>query len=87
MGRLRNLAESIHEFTTEYVADEYDPAVADDDGDGGYDISTKIGMLLLKEEINKPLRKLEDYLNEMPGILDVFGVESSPDHSSFCSVE
>ena len=83
MGRLRNLTESIHECTTEYVEDEYDSAVADDDGDGGYDISTKIGMLLLKEEINKPLRRLEDYLNEMPGILEVFGVESSPDHSSF----
>jgi IS5 family transposase len=62
-----------------------DSDVADDDGDGdgGYDISTKIGMLLLKEEINKPLRRLEDYLNEMLRILDVFGVESSPDHSSF----
>ena len=34
MGRLRNLAESIHEFTTEYVADEYDPAVADNSTSG-----------------------------------------------------
>jgi len=30
MGRLRNLTESIHEFTTEYIEDEYDSAVADD---------------------------------------------------------
>jgi len=81
MGKLRNLTESIHEFSTDYVEDEYDPAVGD--GDGGYDTSTKIGLLLLKEEINKPLRRLEDYLNEMPGILDVFDLETSPDHSSF----
>ena len=30
MGQLRNLTESIHEFTTCYVEDEYDPAVADE---------------------------------------------------------
>ena len=48
MGRLRNLTESIHEFTTEYVEGEYDSPVAEDDDDGGYDISTKIGMLLFK---------------------------------------
>ena len=77
MGKLRNFTESIHEFTTGYVEDEYGPAIADDDGDGGYDISTKIGMLLLKEEINKPLRRLEDYFNEMSGILDVFGIGGS----------
>jgi len=65
----------------DYAEDEYDPAAAD--GDYGYNTSTKIGLLLLKEEINKPLRRLEDYLNEMPGILDVFGLETSTDHSSF----
>jgi hypothetical protein len=36
------------------------PVIADNDGDGGYDISTKIGMLLLKKEINKPLRRIDD---------------------------
>ena len=30
MSRLRNLTESIQEFTTGYVEDEYDPAVADE---------------------------------------------------------
>ena len=45
--------------------------------------SLKIALLLLKEKINKPLRKLEDYLNEMPGILDVFDLEESPDYTSF----
>ncbi|GAA0249626.1 hypothetical protein GCM10009000_077330 [Halobacterium noricense] len=33
--------------------------------------------------IDKPLRKLEDYLNEMPGILNVFDLEESPDYTSF----
>ncbi len=74
-------SQSIHEFATDYAENEYNPAVAD--SDGGYDTSTKIGLLLLKEEINKPLRSLEDYLNEMQGILDVFALEASPDHSSF----
>jgi len=45
--------------------------------------SLKIALLLLKEKINKPLRKLEDYLNEMPGILGVFDIEESPDFSPF----
>jgi IS5 family transposase len=47
------------------------PGVAD-----GNEKSTKIALFLLKEEIGKPLRKLEDYLNELPGILDVFDLEN-----------
>ena len=39
--------------------------------------------MLQREEIGKPLRDCEGYLNEMPGILDVFGLEKSPDHTSF----
>jgi IS5 family transposase len=81
MGRLRTLAQTFHEFATTHVAEPDVPAVAD--GDDGYEKSTKIALLLLKEEIDKPLRKLEDYLNEMPGILDVFGLEHSPDYTSF----
>ena len=81
MGRLRNLAETFHEFATNHVEQQDDPGVAD--GDDGYDKATKIALLLLKEEINKPLRKLEDYLNEMPGILGVFDLEKSPDYTSF----
>jgi len=41
------------------------------------------GVLLLCKEIGKPLRHREDYFNEMPGILDVFGLSKSPDHTSF----
>jgi len=80
MGRLRNLAQIFREFAISHVDEPDEPAVAD--GDNGYDKSTKIALLLLKEEINKPLRKL-DYLNEMPGILGVFGLEKSPDYSPF----
>ncbi len=81
MGRLRNLAQTFHEFATNHVEEPDVPVVAV--GDGGYDKSTKIALLLLKEEVNKPLRQFEDYLNEMPGILDVFGLETSPDYTSF----
>ena len=81
MGRLRDLARKFQEFATNHV-EEPDELDATDDDDK-YDKSTKIALLLLKEEINKPLRKLEDYLNEMPGILGVFGIEKSPDYSSF----
>ncbi|MFC6764249.1 IS5 family transposase [Natrinema soli] len=81
MGRLRNLARTFQEFATTHVEEPDVPAVAD--GDDGYDKSTKVALLLLREEINKPLRKLEDYLNEMPGILDVLGIEKSPDYTSF----
>lgn len=52
-------------------------------GDDGYEASTKIALLLLKEEINKPLRQFEDSLNEMPAILNIFGLEKSPDYTSF----
>ena len=81
MGRLRNLAQTFQEFATSHVEEPDVPDVAD--GDDGYDDSTKIALLLLKEELNKPLRQFEDYLNEMPGILDVFGLERSPDFTSF----
>jgi IS5 family transposase len=81
MSCLRDPTETFHKFATNHIEEQTEPAVAD--GDDGYDKSTKIGLLLLREEINKPLRKLEDYLNEMPGILDVFGLEKSPDHTSF----
>ncbi len=81
MGRLRNLARTFQEFATTNVEEPDVPAIAD--GDDGYDKSTKIALLLLKEEIDKPLRKFEEYLNEMPGIIDVLGIEKSSDYTSF----
>ena len=81
MGRIRTLAQTFRDFATNHVEEPDVPAVAD--GDNGYAKSTKIALLLLKEEIGKPLRDVEDYLNEMPGILDIFGLNKSPDHTSF----
>lgn len=81
MGRLKTLARTFRNFATSHIEEPNVPAVAD--GDNGYAKSTKIALLLLKEEINKPLRDVEDYLNEMPGILDIFGLNKSPDHTSF----
>src|SRR5699024_3041705 len=38
-----------------------------------------------REEVGKPLRHCENYLNEISGILGVFGLEKSPDHTTFHS--
>ena len=81
MGRIRTLAQTFREFATNHVEEPDVPAVAD--GDNGYARSTKIALLLLKEEIDKPLRDVEDYLNKMPSILDIFGLDKSPDYTSF----
>mgnify|MGYP000574976659 CR=1 FL=1 len=81
MGRLGTLPKTFHKFATNNIEESDKPAVAD--SDNGFDESTKIAPLLLEEEIDTPLRQLEDYLDEMPGILDVFDIEKSPDHTSF----
>ena len=85
MERLRQRAKKYRKLAKEHVEDPDAPAVADEDGDGEHAEWNKIALLLLREDIGKPLRHLEDYLNEMPGILDVFGLEKSPDHTSFCN--
>jgi len=51
---MRNLAQAFHEFAMIHIEGSDVPAVAD--GDNEYDKSTMIGLLLLKERINKPLR-------------------------------
>jgi IS5 family transposase len=82
MGRLRKLAKKCKELGKEYADDPDAPAVAHS-GDGGHADWVRVGLIIFQEEINKPLRKYEDYLNEMPGILAVFNLEESPDHTSF----
>jgi len=72
MGRLRTLAQTFRDFARNHVEEPDVPAAPD--GADGSSKSTKIALLLLKKEINKPLRKLEDYLNDMPGILDVLAL-------------
>jgi IS5 family transposase len=39
---------------------------------------------LFRVELEKSLRETEDYLNEIPGILTVFGLDEAPHYSSFC---
>ena len=80
MGRLKTLAQTFRDFATNHVEEPDVPAAPS--GADGYAKSRKIALLLLRREINKPLRKLKDYLNEMPGTLDVYGLEKSPDYSS-----
>ena len=87
MGRLRELAKKCRELGKEGADNPDAPAVADEDGDGEHAEWVKIGLLLLREEIGKPLRRCEDYLNEMPGSLEVFELETSPDHTSFWNWE
>ena len=87
MGRLREQAKKYRDIGKEHADDSDAPAVADEDGDGEHAEWVKIGLLLLREEIGKPLRHCEDYLNEMPDILDVFGLEKSPDHTSLWNWE
>lgn len=81
MGYLRTLAKKCRRRGKEEAENPDAPAVAD--GNGGHADWVKIGLLLLKEDIDKPLRKLEDYLNEMSDILSVFGLDKSPDYTSF----
>ncbi|SDK12466.1 transposase, IS5 family [Halovenus aranensis] len=70
----------VSKLATYHVQEQNEPAAH---GADGYAKSTRIALLLLKEEVNKPLRQFEDYLNEMPGILDLFDLENSSDQSSF----
>src|SRR5699024_266930 len=80
MGCLREQSRKYRELAKEYVDNSDAPAVA---GEGEYAEWVKIAMLLQREEIGKPLRHCEDYLNEVPGILDVSGLEKSPDDTTF----
>lgn len=78
MGHLRRLAKKCR-YLGKTASDDLDaPTFAE----GGHADWIRIGLLPLKEEIDKPLRKLEDCLNEIPGILSVFDLNKSPDHSS-----
>jgi IS5 family transposase len=66
MERLRQRAKKYREFVKEHAESPDAPAVAVFVGDSEHTEWTKIALLLLREDIGKPLRHLEDYLNEMP---------------------
>lgn len=68
------MTKKFRDAAKECVGDPNVPAVAEDDDK--YANWTKIALLLLKEEINKLSRELEDYPNGMPTILDVLGLET-----------
>jgi len=53
------------------------------DGADGYAEWTQIGLILFRVELEKSLRETEDYLNEMPDILGVFGLDEAPHYNSF----
>jgi hypothetical protein len=66
MGRLRNLAQTVHEFVTNHIKELDVPGVAD--GDDEYEASTKIALQLLKGS--------STLLNAIsPGVFGTFGVE------------
>jgi len=44
----------------------------------------QIALILYRVELEKSLRETEGYLNEMPGVLAVFGLDGAPHYSSFC---
>lgn len=80
MGQLRRRAKQCQELGEWYADDAGVPAV---DDDGRHAERIQVGLVLFREMIGKSLRVIEDYLNEMPRILDVFGLETALDHTSF----
>jgi len=44
----------------------------------------QIALILFRIELEKSLRKTEDYLNEMPSVLAVFDLDEAPHYSSLC---
>ena len=68
------------ELAKQHVDDPDVPAAPD--GADGYAEWTQIALILFRVELEKSLRESEDYLNEMPGILGVFGLDEAPHYSS-----
>ena len=63
------------DLAKQHVEDPYVPA-APDCADG-YAEWVQIALILYRVEFEKSLRETEDYLNEMPGVLAVFGLDCS----------
>jgi len=73
------------DLAKQHVDDPDVPAAPD--GADGYAKWTQIALILFRVELEKSLRETEDYLNEMPGVLAVFGLDEAPHYSSFCRWE
>ena len=85
MGSLRRLARMCRDLAKQHVDEPDVPAAPD--GASGYAEWVQIALILSRVELEKSLRETEDYLNEMPGILAVFGLDEAPHYSSFCRWE
>ena len=85
MVSLRRLAWMCRNLAKQHVDDPDVPAAPD--GADGYAEWVQIALILYRVELEKSLRETEDYLNEMPGILAVFGLNEAPHYSSFCRWE
>src|SRR6056297_4001577 len=85
MASLRRLAWMCRELAKEHVDNPDVPAAPE--GADGYAEWTQIALILFRVELEKSLRETEDYLNEMSGILAVFGLEEAPHYSSICRWE
>ena len=85
MVSLRRLAWMCRDLAKQHVDDPDVPAAPD--GADGYAEWTQIALILFRVELEKSLRETEDYLNEMPGVLGVFGLKEAPHYSSFCRWE
>ncbi|SEP11879.1 transposase, IS5 family, partial [Halogranum amylolyticum] len=82
MVSLRRLAWMCRDLAKHHVDDPDVPAAPD--GADGYAEWVQIALILYRVELEKSLRETEDYLNEMPGVLAVFGLDEAPHYSSFC---
>ncbi len=76
MASLRRLARMCRDLAKQHVEDP-----------DGYAKWVQMALVLYRVELEKSLRETEDYLNEMPGILGVFGLDEAPHYSSFCRWE
>jgi len=52
-------------------------------GADGYAEWVQIALILYRVELEKSLCETEDYPNEMPSVLAVFGLNEAPHYSSF----
>ena len=82
MGSLRRLARMCRDLTKQHVDEPDVPAAPK--GAGEYAEWVQIALILYRAELEKTLRETEHYLNEMSGVLTVFGLDEVPNYSTFC---
>lgn len=73
MASLRRFAQMCRDLANQHVEDPDVPAAPN--GMDGYAKWTQIALILYRVELEKSLRETGDYLNEIPGVLDVFDLD------------